>query len=107
MISTHVLDTHLGHPATGIAVRLEKMDGVEWKDLGTKKTNEDGRISYNCPHEEGIYKLIFTVEDYYKKNKQEFFFSKIPIIFKITDTERKYHVPILLSPYGYTTYRGS
>ena len=107
MISTHILDTHLGNPASGVEVLLEKQEGSAWKEIGKDKTNNDGRIVYDCPSKEGVYRLSFKIEDYYKKNKQEFFFMGVPVVFKIENTNRKYHVPLLLNPYGYTTYRGS
>ncbi len=105
MISTHILDTTKGLPASDVPVVLEKQEGVSWKTIGTDKTNSDGRIVFNCPKEQGIYRLTFHIEDYY--GAHEHFFMNTPIIFKITNTERKYHVPLLLNPYGYSTYRGS
>ena len=107
MISTHILDTHLGLPASGVEVKLDVQNGDDWQSVDTGVTNDDGRIVYNCPSEAGVYRLSFQIEDYYKKNKQEFFFMSVPVIFNITDTNRKYHVPLLLNPFGYTTYRGS
>lgn len=107
MISTHVLDTSLGNPAQGITVRLEKYSGSSWQKIAEEKTNADGRISFQNPAEAAVYKLVFLLEDYFAKNKVEAFFVRAPVIFKITDTNRKYHVPLLLNPYGYSTYRGS
>jgi len=107
MISTHILDTHLGLPAAGVAVQLDKLNGESFEKIGSGITNEDGRIVYDCPSAPGVYRLSFKIEDYYEKNDQEFFFLSVPVTFKITDTNRKYHVPLLLNPYGYTTYRGS
>ncbi len=107
MISTHILDTHLGLPAAGVKVSLEKQSGDTWSPVADGITNEDGRIVYDCPNNEGVYRLSFQIEDYYEKNQQEYFFLSVPVVFKITDTKRKYHVPLLLNPYGYTTYRGS
>lgn len=107
MISTHILDTHLGEPAEGVTVELQMQDGDSWKSISSGVTNSDGRIVYECPYEEGVYRLDFEIESYYAKTKQEFFFMSVPIIFKISNTERKYHVPLLLNPFGYTTYRGS
>lgn len=107
MISTHILDTHLGLPAAGVFVKLEIQDGEHWNAVDDGITNEDGRIVYNCPSVEGVYRLSFKIEDYYEKNNQEFFFLSVPVTFKVKDTNRKYHVPLLLNPFGYTTYRGS
>jgi 5-hydroxyisourate hydrolase len=105
MISTHILDTTEGRPATGVSVVLEQQQQNEWKQIGKDKTNADGRIVFICPKEQGVYRLTFHIEEYFAG--KEHFFMNTPIIFKITNTERKYHVPILLNPYGYSTYRGS
>lgn len=107
MISTHILDTHLGNPAEGVEVKLEKQDGQDWDEIGVDLTNADGRIVFDCPKEAGVYKLSFEVADYYLKSNQEHFFTTVPVIFNISNTNRKYHVPLLLNPFGYTTYRGS
>jgi 5-hydroxyisourate hydrolase len=107
MISTHILDTTKGMPAAGVNVSLEQLQGDTWKNLSTQKTNDDGRIVFDCPKEKAIYRLTFHIEDYFKKDNQEFFFMNTPIIFNVTNIERKYHVPLLLNPYGYSTYRGS
>lgn len=105
MISTHILDTTKGMPAKDVQVELHKREGSDWKSIGTDKTNADGRIVFDCPKEKGVYRLTFHTEDYFKD--EEFFFMNTPIIFNIKSTERKYHVPMLLNPYGYSTYRGS
>lgn len=105
MISTHILDTTKGMPAKDVTVILEQKNDENWKEIGTDKTNADGRIVFNCPKEQGIYRLTFFVEEYYKT--EEHFFMNTPIIFHVKNTERKYHVPLLLNPYGYSTYRGS
>ncbi len=108
MISTHILDTSLGKPAMGVIVTLEKLTAnEEWVLLKSEKTNSDGRINYECPYAVGTYRLSFEIVDYFKTQNLESFFQSIPVLFKLTDTNRKYHVPLLLSPYGYSTYRGS
>ncbi|MEK6578386.1 MAG: hydroxyisourate hydrolase [Bdellovibrionota bacterium] len=107
MISTHILDTSLGHPAQGVAVQLEKRSGDQWKLIEMGLTNSDGRILFQCPSEAATYRLTFQVEEYFKKNKSGSFFTVIPVLFQITDPTRKYHIPLLLNPYGYSTYRGS
>lgn len=107
MISTHVLDTSIGNPAADIPVTLEKRVDSEWRKLGKGLTNEDGRLAFDCPSEEGIYRLLFETEEYFEKHKRDHFFLKTPVIFQIKDTNRKYHVPLLLNPFGYSTYRGS
>lgn len=107
MISTHILDTSLGNPAKDVSVRLEKRVDGDWQTMFTDLTNADGRIAFDCPYEAGVYRLLFSVEDYFKKQGKESFFLITPVVFQITDTKRKYHVPLLLNPYGYSTYRGS
>ncbi|MGE3262339.1 MAG: hydroxyisourate hydrolase [Bacteriovoracia bacterium] len=107
MISTHILDTSLGNPAAQVTVQLEKKDGGSWDILATEKTNADGRIAFDCALEAGGYRLQFFVDDYFKKNNVKPFFTIVPVHFEISDTKRKYHVPLLLNPYGYSTYRGS
>lgn len=107
MISTHILDTSLGNPAEGVPVRLQKMEGTQWKDLTHGVTNNDGRFAFDCERVAGTYQIVFEIEDYFKKTQREGFFMNTPVIFKITDTQRKYHVPLLLNPFGYSTYRGS
>lgn len=88
-------------------MRLEKYSGSSWQKIAEEKTNADGRIVFQCSPEAAVYKLVFLLEDYFKKSNTEAFFMRAPVIFKITDTNRKYHVPLLLNPYGYSTYRGS
>ncbi len=105
MISTHILDTTKGLAAVGVTVILEKKSQEEWVLVGSDNTNTDGRIVFNCPKEMGIYRLTFKTEEYYKS--EEHFFMNTPIIFQVKNTERKYHVPLLLNPYGYSTYRGT
>ena len=107
MISTHILDTTTGSPASSVEVSLEKRDGDSWAHIATAKTNDDGRIAYDCPNDAGDYRLTFKIEKYFSSSNREHFFLDAPIIFRITDTNRKYHVPLLLNPYGMSTYRGS
>ena len=107
MISTHILDINLGSPAKDVFVTLEKQNSNQWNLVKKYKTNSDGRINFDCPFEPGQYRLTFQIEDYFKQQKQDSFFLAVPVAFQITDTTRKYHVPLLLSPFGYNTYRGS
>ena len=107
MISTHILDTSLGNPAKDVKVELAVYDGKSWKQIDEALTNADGRIVFNCPGEKGTYRLKFMIEDYFSKNNLKAFFVVAPVIFEITDTNRKYHIPLLLNPFGYSTYRGS
>ena len=107
MISTHILDTSLGCPASDVIVKLEKKIHDSWIVLFTEKTNADGRISFNCQADKGVYRLEFQIDEYFKKNKITPFFICAPVTFEISDIGRKYHIPLLLNPYGYSTYRGS
>ena len=107
MISTHILDTSAGNPAKDVRVSLEKRVDNEWIAVDSNFTNTDGRIVFNCPYEKGVYRLLFEIEEYFTKNGQKSFFLTTPVVFQIEDTARKYHVPLLLNPYGYSTYRGS
>ena len=107
MISTHILDTSLGKTAQDVLVELCKHDGQSWINIDSAKTNADGRIAFNCPSNAGVYRLKFKIEDYFKKNNLTPFFLVAPVVFEITDITRKYHIPLLLNPFGYSTYRGS
>jgi 5-hydroxyisourate hydrolase len=107
MISTHILDTSLGKTAENVQVILEMKIGNSWKILFEDKTNSDGRVVFNVEKISGEYRLTFDIEEYFKNNKQESFFLNVPVAFKIIDVSRKYHVPLLLNPYGYSTYKGS
>ena len=106
-LSTHVLDTALGKPAQGIKVTLETADDL----VGSGVTDADGRVSElqkkDAPLGQGSYTLTFYVADYFSKAGRESFFPEIVINFRIGDVAQHYHVPLLLSPFGYSTYRGS
>ncbi len=107
MISTHILDTSLGLPAKDVRVVLEIFESNKWTLVSADKTNTDGRIVFNDKALAGDYRLTFETMEYFKRNNQEYFFLDTPVAFRVTDTSRKYHVPLLLNPYGYSTYRGS
>jgi len=105
MISTHILDTSLGSPAAGVAVSLEIKKGDVWEKVSDGVTNTDGRHAFDCSYQAADYRITFMIEDYFKG--RESFFLNSPIVFRVKDTNRKYHVPLLLNPYGLSTYRGS
>ncbi|MFI5937251.1 hydroxyisourate hydrolase [Actinoplanes sp. NPDC051494] len=98
-ISTHILDTVTGEPARDVAVRL---DGEGLTDSG--RTDADGRVRFAVAVPAGGYRLTFAVEPYLGADA---FFPEISVAFRVHDPHRHYHVPLLLSRYGYTTYRGS
>jgi len=110
-ISTHVLDTALGRPAAGMSVRLFQVDpqGVKL-EAGAGVTNEDGRIpnfTSTGDLSPGAYCLEFDTADYFVQIDCDAFHPKVEVHFNATLDGGKFHVPLLLSPYGYTTYRGS
>lgn len=106
-ISTHVLDTALGRPAAGITVRLER----EGELIATEVTDLDGRVrELVAPGQslaEGSYCLTFAVGAYFAADGRHAFYEKVTIDFTIDSADEHYHVPLLLSPFGYSTYRGS
>lgn len=115
-ITTHVLDLASGKPAAGIAViLLRKKEGGEedWRELGRGVTDADGRardlLADGVRAEAGTYRLTFDTLSYFKANLSSSlsFFPEIVVTFSITDPARPHHVPLLLSPFGYSTYRGS
>jgi 5-hydroxyisourate hydrolase len=110
-ITTHVLDISRGRPAVGIEVALEILSSDEWKLLGNGLTDANGRCSTLMPEVgqivPGIYRLVFNIAPYYAVQHTETFFGKIPVAFEIAQPEAHYHVPLLISPFGYSTYRGS
>jgi 5-hydroxyisourate hydrolase len=110
-ITTHVLDTARGRPAAGVPVTLEVEAAGGWILLGKGTTNADGRISALMPDETsieaGVYRLIFDTSTYFAGNNVPAFYPQVTVVFKIENTDQHYHVPLLLSPFGYSTYRGS
>ena len=112
MITTHVLDTARGRPAGGIGVRLEVRDSSgRWHPVGEGDTDADGRLRTLTPAGHplgaGNYRLIFDVESYFRGQGVSSFYSSVTVEFIASAGEEHYHVPLLLSPFGYTTYRGT
>lgn len=107
MISTHILDTSVGNPAKGVSVSLEIEKNHEWVQIGNGQTNDDGRFVFDNPSLAGNYRIKFSTQEYYSKNQIDSFFLETPVAFKITNIDRKYHIPLLVNPFGYSTYRGS
>ncbi|MEV0284188.1 MULTISPECIES: hydroxyisourate hydrolase [unclassified Kribbella] len=106
-VSTHVLDTGLGLPALGVPVRLSRIADDQVAVLGEGATNADGRFSdFEAGLEPGTYQLWFDIDAYAAKSGQTIFFPEVTVTFTISD-ERHHHVPLLLSPFAYSTYRGS
>ncbi len=109
-ITTHVLDTSLGRPAAGVEITLELRRGINWEAVGRGVTDADGRLRTlmgDTTLSAGRYRLTFDTAAYFAAQKRETFFPEASIVFEIFDGSQHYHVPLLLSPYGYSTYRGS
>ena len=107
MITTHVLDTSLGRPGSGISVRLERI-GDRSEPVATGVTDHDGRVADLGPDElpAGTYRLTFETASYFESHGAAAFFPSVQITFAANAAEH-YHVPVLLSPFAYSTYRGS
>ena len=112
-ITTHVLDTARGRPAAGVPVRLEQRDGLrdEWTLVGRGETDADGRLRTLMPSDvqlgAGQYRLTFDTRTYFSGQSVPTRYPIVVIVFETTTGEAHYHVPLLLGPFGYTTYRGS
>jgi 5-hydroxyisourate hydrolase len=111
-ITTHVLDTALGRPAAGVAITLEVADGpAAWRQLGAGVTDADGRLRTLVPADAtidaGTYRLTFDTGAYFTAAGRASFYPSVQVTFQITAPAEHHHVPLLLSPYGYSTYRGS
>jgi 5-hydroxyisourate hydrolase len=104
-VSTHVLDAASGRPARDVPVRLEQQTRGGWTVLQDGMTDEDGRISdFGVPTPAGVYRLHFDTARY---QGEQAFFPEVAITFRISDEDAQNHVPLLLSPFAYSTYRGS
>ena len=112
-VSSHVLDTSLGRPAQGVRARLQRLELVEgaqhWKTLAEEKTDADGRIRrfVEASLDSGSYRVCFDTKTYFEGSGQPVFYPQVDVVFAIGSGDEHYHVPLLLSPFGYSTYRGS
>jgi 5-hydroxyisourate hydrolase len=110
-ITTHVLDTSVGRPASGVPVVLEVEEvGTGWKQIGRGATDKDGRLRDllgAATLVEGTYRLTFDTHAYFADRKVESFYPQVSVVFSVRDAREGHHVPLLLNPFGYTTYRGS
>jgi 5-hydroxyisourate hydrolase len=105
-LSTHVLDTARGGPAVGVPVDLQRLDQPDWVAVARGSTDADGRLSAWTPEptlSTGRYRLLFDVASYLGP---DCFFPEVTVVFELTDPGRKLHLPLLLSPFGFTAYRG-
>jgi 5-hydroxyisourate hydrolase len=109
-LTTHVLDTATGRPASGVAVRLERRDGDGFRDLARGVTNDDGRVVDLLAPDSlaaGVYRLTFATAEYFARDGRPSFYPDVTIAFEVTQPREHHHVPLLVSPFGYSTYRGS
>ncbi len=111
-MSTHILDTAHGRPAANVSVVLEQPYADGWREMARRATDADGRISDLTPSgaslPAGDYRLRFATADYFRAHGiDEFFYTEVTITIRLAEGGGHYHVPLLLSPFGYSTYRGS
>lgn len=114
-LTTHVLDTANGVPAAGVGILLFRVSGNSHKKIAETVTNADGRTDAplldGADFKKGSYELIFSVGGYFGKGRKEadgaMFLDEVPVRFSVADASQHYHVPLLVSPFGYSTYRGS
>jgi 5-hydroxyisourate hydrolase len=109
-ISTHILDTSRGKPAAGVAVTLERRQGSGWEVCAASTTDNDGRCNPLLPPAEvvpGRYCLTFATGAYFARDGGHTLYPEITITFDVSEAGANYHLPLLLNPFGYTTYRGS
>jgi 5-hydroxyisourate hydrolase len=111
-ITTHVLDTAMGRPAAGVHVVLEIQGADErWAPVGRGDTDVDGRLrtlmAADAPLAPGTYRLVFHARQYFERSATRSFYPHVVVVFEVTSGEQHYHVPLLLSPFAYSTYRGS
>lgn len=110
-LTTHILDISIGMPAKNVPVVLQVLQNeFHWVQIGEGQTDNDGRIKDLLPDDvkiqHGTYKLIFNTGEYFESEGIDSFYPFVEVMFTV-DSDRHYHVPLLLSPYGYSTYRGS
>lgn len=110
-ITTHILDISTGFPARGVPVILEQETSEGWKIIGKDQTDNDGRVrdllDSDADLQTGNYRLTFDTENYFLNQQTEGFYPQVTVAFVVKDAAQHYHVPLLLSPFGYSTYRGS
>lgn len=110
-LTTHVLDTANGKPAAGTEIELARFESGERRVIKTVRTNDDGRTDEPLLTEDefgvGEYEIVFSVGEYFEEDGDPPFLDKVPVRFGISDPDAHYHVPLLASPWSYSTYRGS
>ena len=110
-LSVHVLDLQSGQPTAGIEVTLEQRQGAQWRELAAGVTNAQGRIAALYPEGKPLasaeYRIVFKTGEHYARRGQATFFPRIPVEFTVDAKAQHTHIPLLLSPFGYSTYRGN
>ncbi|NOK13729.1 hydroxyisourate hydrolase [Corallococcus exercitus] len=112
-LSVHVLDLQTGQPSPGVRVDLEQRSASGWQPLGSAVTDAQGRIRALVPESRlgswraGEYRVVFRTGEFYARKNQSTFFPEIPVVFRVDSASQHYHVPLLLSPFGFSTYRGN
>ncbi len=110
-ITTHVLDTTRGLPAQNLAITLFAQTKAGWNELASGVTNTDGRIAGLLADDEvlpaGVYRMHFATKAYFDANHEQGFYPYVDIVFELDGSKSHYHIPLLLTAYGYSTYRGS
>lgn len=108
-ITSHVLDSTIGRPAAGVPLRLDSHSGGEWMPVASAMTDDDGRASDLGPAAlpPGVYRVTFDTGAYFRGTGQTAFYPEVTVTFELADEAQHYHIPLLLSPFAYSTYRGS
>jgi 5-hydroxyisourate hydrolase len=111
MITTHILDVSKGRPAAGVQVLLEFREGDDWQSISRGTTDLDGRLKTLYPDSRplapGVYRLTFDTDGYFERLGIDAFYPEVVVVFETAPGEKHYHVPLLLSPFGFSTYRGA
>ncbi len=109
-LSSHVLDAVRGRPARGVAIRWERLRAGQWEPVADAVTDDDGRVGdwgSNAPTTQGQHRLVFGSGDYFAGQGATTFYPEVVVVFEVADPDAHHHVPLLLSPFAYSTYRGS
>ena len=117
-LTTHVLNTASGRPASDMRISIDRNmsaddSSFDWQNIGETMTNSDGRgpgilsPAEEAAFAEGVYKMTFFTKEYFDRTGEATFYPYVEVVFRITDVTQHYHIPLLISPYGYSTYRGS
>jgi 5-hydroxyisourate hydrolase len=110
-LTIHALDTTAGKPAVGLSVVVAMRENNAWKELASGQTNDAGRIAQLLPSDSrlaaGVYRVTFATGKYFAERGIKTFYPEVPVIFEVTDPNAHHHLPLILSPHGYSTYRGN